>query len=646
MKKTVLLFYFFLAAKLFCSDLPFTKGVNLTSWFQTDNVRSISFNTFTKKDFVQIQSLGFDHIRLPLNMEYMTGGAPDYEIDPLFFTLLDNVVDWAEELNLYLILDNHTFDSSSDTPEDYENVLIPIWRQMAEHYKNRSNYIIYEILNEPHGISDSTWINIQGQVLETIRAVDDTHKIIVTGAQNSSYNSLEDIPAYEDDNLIYTFHFYDPFLFTHQGATWSGRGLDRIKNVPFPYDASRMPSWQSGTYDLWVVSLFGNYKNDGTVAKVKNLINIARDFRDERNVPIYCGEYGVYIPNSPAEDRVTWYSLVAGYLDSLDIPWTMWDYQGGFGLFTKTSNALFDYDLNIPLVEALGLNVPEQKDELEFVTDSSEVDLFTNFAGDDMKLLFYGTSAVNLYNEDVPDGNEFSIHWADASQYDYLRFDFRPDRDFSYLVEKGYYLSFWFKGNAASSVLDVRFVDAIPDSSVDKPWRMKYNIRSSMYPSDNTWKKIQIPLSSFYEHGAYFNGTWYNPEGKFDWTEINYFEFIAEHGDFNNVEYSLADIKLVDPAVVSVGDDEAVSYKFRLMQNYPNPFNPSTSIQYQIPETENVSIKVYDMLGREVAVLVNQTQSAGQYKVDFDASKLASGVYLYRLSAGDFTANKKMILLK
>ncbi len=85
---------------------------------------------------------------------------------------------------------------------------------------------------------------------------------------------------------------------------------------------------------------------------------------------------------------------------------------------------------------------------------------------------------------------------------------------------------------------------------------------------------------------------------------------------------------------------------FELSQNYPNPFNPNTSIRYNIPKDSKVKIEVYDALGRTVASLVNEYKSAGSYSVNFDASSLASGVYLYKISAGDFTATKKMNLLK
>jgi hypothetical protein len=98
-------------------------------------------------------------------------------------------------------------------------------------------------------------------------------------------------------------------------------------------------------------------------------------------------------------------------------------------------------------------------------------------------------------------------------------------------------------------------------------------------------------------------------------------------------------------------NDEIIANKYELEQNYPNPFNPTTTIQYSIPkdasrETSNVSIIVYDIVGNEVKSLVNEKQSPGNYSVQFDAGNLASGVYYYRLQAGNFSKTMKMMLIK
>jgi predicted nucleotidyltransferase len=86
--------------------------------------------------------------------------------------------------------------------------------------------------------------------------------------------------------------------------------------------------------------------------------------------------------------------------------------------------------------------------------------------------------------------------------------------------------------------------------------------------------------------------------------------------------------------------------EFRLSQNYPNPFNPSTTIRYDVPGAARVTLRVYDMLGREVAVLVDENKARGAYEVKWDGGTLATGVYLYRLTAGEFDHVRKMLLIK
>ena len=103
-------------------------------------------------------------------------------------------------------------------------------------------------------------------------------------------------------------------------------------------------------------------------------------------------------------------------------------------------------------------------------------------------------------------------------------------------------------------------------------------------------------------------------------------------------------ISVISPT--EVNGDNTIPNTFSLSQNYPNPFNPTTIIQYSIKEVSDVKLRVYDMLGREVKTLVNQQQSAGRYNIEFNAVNLSSGVYFYRIEAGNFIDSKKLLLLK
>jgi len=127
-----------------------------------------------------------------------------------------------------------------------------------------------------------------------------------------------------------------------------------------------------------------------------------------------------------------------------------------------------------------------------------------------------------------------------------------------------------------------------------------------------------------------------------------------------NLRYTNATLLTADPNGNPIGDltwypeitvgvkeiPNSVPTKFSLSQNYPNPFNPTTNIKYSIPQSGFVTLRVFNLLGQEVASLVNQNQKPGEYIVDFDASNLASGIYLYKIQSGDFTLTKKMMILK
>ncbi|NMB82039.1 MAG: T9SS type A sorting domain-containing protein [Ignavibacteria bacterium] len=93
-------------------------------------------------------------------------------------------------------------------------------------------------------------------------------------------------------------------------------------------------------------------------------------------------------------------------------------------------------------------------------------------------------------------------------------------------------------------------------------------------------------------------------------------------------------------------DVDYLPQNYDLFQNYPNPFNPVTTISYQIPENNHVTLKVFDMIGNEVETLINEEKPAGYHTITFDAENISTGVYFYQLKVGDFVSTKKLILMK
>jgi len=194
----------------------------------------------------------------------------------------------------------------------------------------------------------------------------------------------------------------------------------------------------------------------------------------------------------------------------------------------------------------------------------------------------------------------------------------------------------WY-GNKAGGALPVElafFNGILNGAEIELNWRTDnygFNIERSLPSQETIWNTI-----GFVEgHGNSNSPKDYN----FIDSEIdqsgNYSYRLKQIDNDGTFEYS-------DVVTVSVGTPE----RFYLSQNYPNPFNPTTTIDYMISKNEKVSLKVYDLLGREVVTLVNEFKPAGTYSVSFDAEDLASGVYIYRLIAGEYVAVKRMSLLK
>jgi len=340
---------------------PFKRGINFSQWFEAPNAQSIQFHRFSEQDFINVKSMGADVIRLPIRMHSMTLGAPEYTLDPLLLKSLDTAVGWAEKHHLYIIIDNHSFDPVAPTDENIDRILLKVWAQIAARYKNRTQYVVYEILNEPHGISDSTWGTIQGMVIDTIRKTDTTHAIIVGGTNYNSIDKLFSLPEYSDDNLIYTFHFYDPHIFTHQGATWGEPSLAPLAGVPFPANGRRIPQTPDALKGTWIEDALKNYKNDAAFSTLAASLDKTVAFSRERNAPVFCGEFGVYMVQSPAKDRVIWYELVTGMLERRKIARASWDYFGGFGIFNSPAGEDFRNDVNIDIVRAMGFFHPQQR---------------------------------------------------------------------------------------------------------------------------------------------------------------------------------------------------------------------------------------------------------------------------------------------
>jgi endoglucanase len=339
------------------NSVPFSRGVNFSKWFEFRSVEEIQFDRFVEQDFINVKSMGADVIRVPIAVHNFTKGAPEHIIDPVLINYLDSAVDWAEKHEIYIILDNHSFHPVNPTDVNIDKILIPVWTQLARHFKDRGNYVIYEVLNEPHHIADERWGEIQGMAIDAIRKIDQKHTIIVGGTDYNSIAKLTPIPEYTDTNLIYTFHFYDPHIFTHQGATWNKPSLVPLSGLPFPLGDNELPPVHETFKGTWVEDSLNGYKDDSEYKKLSQTLERAAAFSKEQDVPVFCGEFGVFMIQSPQADRVKWYEFICGELTRLNFSWTCWDYFGGFGIFKTQWRGEFPADLDIDIVNAMGFKV-------------------------------------------------------------------------------------------------------------------------------------------------------------------------------------------------------------------------------------------------------------------------------------------------
>jgi len=171
------------------------------------------------------------------------------------------------------------------------------------------------------------------------------------------------------------------------------------------------------------------------------------------------------------------------------------------------------------------------------------------------------------------------------------------------------------------------------------------------FDTDSLENNNEVFIKTFYLYDSLINisnmeGNDYKPKVSYvTFNDTLYVAIFWLHEENNKTDIWLAK-DLFNPVYVSVKDENIEPKSYKLMQNYPNPFNPSTTIQYSIQKESFITLKVYDVLGKQIATLVSERKAAGNYSVDFNSSNLPSGVYFYRMQAGNFVSTKKFVLLK
>jgi endoglucanase len=334
--------------------------------------------------------------------------------------------------------------------------------------------------------------------------------------------------------------------------------------------------------------------------------------------------------------------VVRKYLEEKGISWTTWDYQGGFGLFKKGTNELFDYDLDTDLLTSLNFNIPVQE-EYVLTPDNKPFDIYTDYIGSSIfESGNAGNGTIDYYSSDSQTG-KYSIYWTGSDQYAGPGFDFKPDKDLSKLVANNYELDFWIKGDSPNTKFEMRFIDSKTTVAGDHPWRISYTIDQTKVNWNGTWQHLKIPLKSFKETGAWDNA-WFNPEGKFDWKAVDRLEFISEFNALGAQKIWFDDIQINGTPLT--GTDEMLKSNQFKSKAYPNPFSVGTTIEYSLPEATFVNVSIYDLTGQKLATLADSYETQGQHQIQWNPGQSSISKWVDRIYFCKITSSGKTEVLK
>jgi aryl-phospho-beta-D-glucosidase BglC (GH1 family) len=296
-------------------------GINLSEWFaQVYDPQGYTKEHFeiwnTAQDIAMIKAMDFDHVRLSVNPQPMFRRHQADHIPADYLGYLDAAVKMILNQSLAVVIDIH-----------------------------------------PDSVRDSyRWYGIQSRLAAAIREGAPQNTIIAVGARWDDDDDLLFDQPLRDPNIIYNFHFYEPHVFTHQGATWGDSYWHFVSALPYPSDPETTRKVAEQVPDpvkrLAVVRYGADHWNAARIdAEFDQVTAWARHW----DVPVVCNEFGVYRKVANPQDRAAWLTDVRKSLEKHGIGWTMWDYSGGFGVVIKQNGQPSPDEMTI---KALGRTVP------------------------------------------------------------------------------------------------------------------------------------------------------------------------------------------------------------------------------------------------------------------------------------------------
>ncbi len=321
----------------------YEHGINFGGWLSQCTHTTEHYDTFiTAEDFRTVREWGLDHIRIPVDYELFE--TRDGVMMPERFRYLDFAIEECRKNGLNMILDLHRTPGFSFDPghneagffdnESYQDHFYKIWDEFARRYGRFSGFVAFELLNE---VTDKaycdTWNRVANTCIDRIRAIAPDVYILVGGYYNNSLEAVRDIAMPRDSRIIYNFHCYEPLLFTHQGATWIA-SMDPAYRCPFKMPYRQYAEDSVKQLGAIFASSFSAYDPEATPDETyfEKLFADALAVAEERDVPLYCGEYGVIDRVAP-EEVLSWYRAFHTVMKRYSIGSAAWSYRAmDFGI--------------------------------------------------------------------------------------------------------------------------------------------------------------------------------------------------------------------------------------------------------------------------------------------------------------------------
>ena len=341
------------------------RGVNLSHWLSQDFGWAPKYAYINENDIKFIDSLGYDHVRIPIDEQEMwdENGKPIQEA----FDHLLSCLNWCDKSNLRAIVDLHIIRShhfnaaneggSNSLWEDTEaqNNFINLWIQLSEVlHKYPNNMVAYELLNEVVAPEHDDWNNLLNRGIKAIRKKE-PERVLIVGpnmwqmAPNLKYLELPE----NDKNIILSFHTYSPLAFTHYKANWTPAG-DFTGPVHYPGQIITDEDYEKyvDTTNTEMVNVLSDARDYFNKQRLIEVFKSGIEFAKSKNLQLYCGEFGC-LPTVDRKDRLLYYSDMIAAFEENNIAWCNWEYKGDFGIYYFDIEKKISLSPDLELIEVL-----------------------------------------------------------------------------------------------------------------------------------------------------------------------------------------------------------------------------------------------------------------------------------------------------